>query len=140
MNMTKCTQADMDEFYEVGHTVQRMFEKEALYCIQPVDINHDSVSFNLTGISHAEEHRRLELAYVPCFTYHRKTQLNNLPFDSCESNEKKTMEYLKQPELIIVYNTERYDEARKGNELVKETKLVRKDFDLRVPTRMQATL
>lgn len=50
------------------------------------------------------------------------------------------MAYLKRPELVIVYNTERYNEAKRGEEVVQETVMVRKPFDLEVPTRMQAAL
>lgn len=38
VNMTKCTQADMDEFYDVSHKVQNLFEKQALYCFDQVEI------------------------------------------------------------------------------------------------------
>ena len=114
-----CTEEDRKKFYTPSPTsrikIDMMFSNGGMLCLSQLDWKGENLK--LFGKSDLMAHRRIDLNLVACNPLQITEQNKHLNSTEClvdltnktaiEEKRQKTIKYLAQPHVTMIYNTER---------------------------------
>ena len=121
--MHKCNSDDFSKMkapsIQSSHRIQQLNETESLFCLDKKDMDGNPVKMQLYGNNDNVPHRRIEVIYMPCLTYkERMKNKENVTckgsLDNFEEIKQETETYLKDAELVVVYNHATFNTSRFG--------------------------
>ena len=149
----KCDDTDYAEFYPPSHNYElnmQQFDalKPHLFCINDTDEMGNAINqTKFFGPDDGSFNRRIDIIFKPCTPQMLTAENKHLKDKKCLANLadkqsmaerlRKSIEYLGEPEVKLVYNNQRIDTSENswGKDTVKhEMKLVSKSFSAARPT------
>ena len=114
------------------YMIERMKNDSSLFCFDELDINGNAINSSLYGRDDNSEHRRIELIYMPCLTYREIDKTLNISrpdqkiscrgsMDNYTEVKAATEEYLKDAEVVVVYNQAKFDNQYFDERMIKNS-------------------